>query len=101
MRFVVAFDVETGIGVETRGDGADDGEEKGRASADGGGGILSRVEEWEMDVGVIEETASENQNQFLRIRRVCATYSLKSSTAVSASTIPLLSNPGAFSSDSI
>ena len=40
VRFVVAFDVETGIGVETRGDGADDGEEEGRSSADGGGGVL-------------------------------------------------------------
>lgn len=42
--------------METRGDGADDCEEEGGARTYCCGGVESRIEEGEMNVGIVEES---------------------------------------------
>ena len=65
--FVVTFDMESRVGVESRGDGANDGEEERRTSADGSGSIVSWIQEWQMNIGVVEksleETTSATKNE--------------------------------------
>lgn len=56
MRFVVALNMEEGVEMETRGDGADDCEEEGGARTYCCGGVESRIEEGEMNVGIVEES---------------------------------------------
>lgn len=96
MSLFVDLIVECRVGMESRSDGEDDGEEESRFLTDPRSGMSSGIKKWEMDIGEIEEAIEQRECQFgLASERSSLTaYIVNSSTASSGVTIPLLRTAG-------